>query len=347
MRSLLCPKVWAGASARRADGLQAGHIRSGVGGAIAPSGTMNMSDFWVPDLWIIVTVLAAAFQTVRFMLQKVLATATLSAAGATFSRFVYSAPFIAVLLTAYIHLTEASVPALDLRFWAFGLLGGTTQILATICVVLLFKERNFAVGITFKKTEVIQTVLVGALLLGEFVSAGGFAAIALGVGGLFLLSGGKDARGIHLSDLRNRAAGLGIASGILFAFSAVSYRGATLTLAVEDPVLRAAVTLMAVVAMQTVIMAVWLALRERGEIARVWRARRVAVWIGLTSMGGSLCWFTAFSLQNAAYVQAVGQVEMILSVIASTLFFREKISAREAAGMAILVASILLLIVVV
>ena len=300
---------------------------------------MNM-----PDLWIIVTLLAAAFQTVRFMLQKVLATATLSPAGATFSRFIYSAPFIAALLALYMTMTQASLPALGARFWGFGLLGGTTQILATVCVVALFKARNFAVGITFKKTEVIQTVLVGVRLLGGLVSWGGFAAIALGLVGLLLLSGGKEASGFHLSDLRNRAAGLGIASGILFAFSAVSYRGATLSLATDDPLLRAGVTLMAVVLMQTLIMAVWLYFRESGEMVRVWRARRVALWIGLTSMGGSLCWFIAFTLQNAAYVKALGQIELILSVLASTLFFREKITAREACGIAVLVASILLLI---
>lgn len=297
-----------------------------------------------PELWIIVTFLAAAFQTVRFMLQKVLATSTLSPAGATFSRFLYSAPFIALLLVVYMQATQAQLPALSVRFWGFGLLGAVSQIVATVCVVALFKERNFAVGITFKKTEVIQTVLVGVLLLGELVSWGGFAAIALGLVGLLLLSGGKEARGFHLSDFRNRAAGLGIASGILFAFSAVSYRGASLTLAADDPLLRAGVTLMAVVAMQTLVMVVWLALRERGEMGRVWRARRVAVWIGLTSMGGSLCWFIAFTLQNAAYVKALGQVELILSILASTLFFKEKITSREAIGMAILVASILLLI---
>ena len=302
---------------------------------------------YMPDLWIIVTLLAAVFQTVRFMLQKVLATSTLSAAGATFSRFLYSAPFIALLLIAYMNATGASLPAMDARFWGFGLLGGTTQILATVLVVMLFKERNFAVGITFKKTEVMQTVLVGLLLLGEWVTWGGFAAILLGLVGVLLLSGGKDAKGFHLSDFRNRAAVLGITSGILFAFSGVSYRGASLTLATEDPLLRAGVTLMAVVLMQTIIMTVWLCLRERGEIGRVWAARRVAIWIGLTSMAGSLCWFTAFTLQNAAYVNALGQVEMILSVIASTLFFKEKITAREAIGMTILVASIMLLVLVI
>lgn len=300
-----------------------------------------------PDLWILVTFAAAVFQTVRFMLQKVLATSTLSVAGATFSRFIYSAPFIAVLLATYLWGTGGTVPTLSARFWGFGLLGGATQILATVCVVALFKQRNFAVGITLKKTEVIQTVLVGVLLLGETVSWMGLGAIALGLVGLLLLSGGTETRGFHWRDLNNRAAGLGIASGVLFAFSAVSYRGASLTLLSDDPLLRAGVTLMAVVAMQTALMVVWLWLRQPGEIARVWAARRVAIWIGLTSMGGSLCWFIAFTLQNAAYVKALGQVELILSVLASTLFFRERISAREAIGMAVLVASILLMILVI
>ena len=300
----------------------------------------------LPDLWILVTLAAAVFQTGRFMLQKYLATATLSAAGATFSRFLYSAPFILLGLVAYLALSATPLPALGPGFWAHGLVGGTAQILATVCVVLLFKQRNFAVGITFKKTEVILTVLVGWIILGEGVSATGFAAIALGVVGLLLLSGGAEAKGFHLRDLRNRAAGLGIASGALFAVSAVSYRGASLAVQTDLPVLRAGVTLAAVVTMQSLIMAVYLRLREPGQIRDVWRARRVAVWIGLTSMGGSLCWFIAFTLQNAAYVKALGQVELILSVAASTLFFREKISPREATGMAVLIASILMLVMV-
>lgn len=61
-------------------------------------------------------------------------------------------------------------------------------------------------------------------------------------------------------------------------------------------------------------------------------------------MAGSICWFTAFTLQNAAYVNALGQVELIFSVFATTLFFREKISLREAIGMGVLTVSILLLI---
>ncbi|WP_370400833.1 EamA family transporter [Sulfitobacter sp. JB4-11] len=299
------------------------------------------------ELWIPVTLAAAAFQTVRFMLQKVLATATLSAAGATFSRFLYSLPFIWLLVLGYVAAGGGGLPQIGPQFWAFGLIGATAQILATVCVVLLFKERNFAVGITFKKTEVIQTALVGWIVLGEGVTPLALVAIGLGVVALLLLSGGTGAGGIKLAHLANRAAGLGIASGVLFAFSAVTYRAASLDVVSDDPLMRASVTLACVVAMQTAIMVVWLVLREPGQIAAVWGARRVAVWIGLTSMGGSLCWFIAFTLQNAAYVKALGQVELILSIAASTMFFKEKISGREWLGMAVLVVSILMLVAVI
>ena len=61
-------------------------------------------------------------------------------------------------------------------------------------------------------------------------------------------------------------------------------------------------------------------------------------------MAGSFCWFTAFTLQNAAYVNALGQVELILSLFASVLVFRERVSRRELAGICVLGASILGLI---
>ncbi|WP_339762364.1 DMT family transporter [uncultured Sulfitobacter sp.] len=300
----------------------------------------------LPDLWILVTLAAAFFQTARFMLQKYLATATLSAAGATFSRFLYSAPFIVCGLVAYLLVSGMGLPQIGPGFWAYGLLGGTAQILATVCVVLLFKQRNFAVGITFKKTEVILTVLTSWLILGEGVTVWGFAAIGLGVLALLLLSAKQGENGFRLRDLGNKATGLGIASGFLFAISAVTYRGATLAVMSDMPVLRAGVTLAAVVCMQAAIMAVYLKLREPGQMTAVWQARKVAAWVGMMSMGGSLCWFIAFTLQNAAYVKAFGQVELILSVAASTLFFREKITGREWAGMAVLVASILMLVLV-
>ena len=296
------------------------------------------------SLWIPVTLAAASFQTLRFMLQKYLSTTRLSAEGATFARFAYSAPLVVVLLAVYLGASGQSLPALSGTFWAFSLTGGLAQILATVCVVLLFKQRNFAVGITFKKTEVIQTAMVGFLVLGEGINWGGFAAILIGLAAVLLLSKTPGSTTAGWRQLMNRASGLGLASGILFAVSAVSYRGASLQLGDLEPALRAGITLAAVTSSQMLGMGLWLAWRDRAELRAVWATRRVAIWIGMTSMAGSFCWFLAFTLQNAAYVKALGQSELILSIAASVLVFREKITGREMAGIALLCASILVLV---
>ena len=293
------------------------------------------------SLWIPVTLAAACFQTLRFMLQRQLAIGTLSATGATFARFCYSAPIVAVLATLYLWFSKQALPELPARFWMFGAVGGTAQILATVAVVLLFKARNFAVGITFKKTEVVQTFLVGLIVLGEAVSALGLFAIGLGLIGLLLLSKPPEEAGTGWRHYLNRAAGLGLASGALFAVSAVSYRAASLSLETSDPFLRAGITLSAVTLMQMCAMALWLNWREPGQIRAVWNARAVAIWVGLMSMAGSFCWFLAFTLQTAAYVKALGQVELILSGLASAFLFREVVSKREWLGMGVLLASVL------
>jgi drug/metabolite transporter (DMT)-like permease len=107
---------------------------------------------------------------------------------------------------------------------------------------------------------------------------------------------------------------------------------------------RALITLVVVVTSQLLLMSVWLVWREKGEISRVISGWRVTSLVGLTSVAGSYCWFSAFTLQNAAYVYAVGQTEVILSLLASVLFFREKLSSREGIGIALISASVLALI---
>ncbi len=298
------------------------------------------------ELWIAIALAAATAQTLRFMLQKHLKSTRLSTAGATFSRFIYSAPLVAVLLVIYVQLSGQAFPQTSGRFWFFALGGGLGQILATLCVVALFAERNFAVGITFKKTEVLQSAIVGFVVLGETVTPGGAWAIMLGFVAVLLLSDPPKGSytGPYWKRFFNRAAGLGLLSGVLFGFSAVGYRAASMGLEGGSVALRAGFTLAIVTASQSTAMGLWLMVRDRREILAVFAVWRVGVLVGITSMIGSFLWFTAFTLQSAAYVKAVGQVELMLSVIASVLFFREKISARELGGIALLLVSILVLV---
>ncbi len=296
------------------------------------------------DAWIPITIAAAATQTLRFMLQKHLTSTALSTTGATFARFVYSAPLVAVLIWIYARVSGQPLPAMQGTFWAFALAGGVSQILATLCVVALFAERNFAVGITFKKTEVIQTAIVGYLLLGEGLGQSGWLAVWLGFVGVVILSDQSGGLGRYWIRIANRAAGLGLLSGIFFAISAVSYRGASLALGSGDVALRAGFTLAVVTVGQTITMLALLGWRDRAQIMAVARAWRIAVLVGLASMVGSFCWFTAFTLKNAAYVNTLGQLELIFSILASVLFFKERISRREMLGMAVLLISIVLLV---
>ncbi|MGB1390429.1 MAG: EamA family transporter, partial [Paracoccaceae bacterium] len=188
------------------------------------------------------------------------------------------------------------------------------------------------------------TALLGLVVLGDHVSAGGLAAILIGLVAVLVLSKTPESEGRWWQHLTNRASLIGLTSGVLFAFSAVAYRGASLELGGLEPVLRAGVTLAAVTTLQMVGMAVWLLLRDRAELRAVWNARRTAIFVGLTSMGGSFCWFLAFTLQNAAYVKALGQVELLLSLMASVLFFKEQVTRRELVGMSLLGASIIVLV---
>ena len=87
-------------------------------------------------------------------------------------------------------------------------------------------------------------------------------------------------------------------------------------------------------------------LREPGEVTRVAIAWRRAIWIGVTSLGGSYCWFVAFTLKNAAYAFAVGQVEVILSLVVSVFFFHETFTRKEGVGIALISLSVLVLIAV-
>ena len=298
------------------------------------------------SLWIPVTIFAAFMQNLRFMLQKHLKATKLSTAGATFSRFLFSAPLVAILIAIYLSAVGSSWPELSTRFLVFACFGGIAQILATACVVALFGERNFSVGIVFKKTEVVQTALLGLIVLGEGVSEWGILAIAIGFFGVLLLSDPPDrtAETTWRDRVFNKASGYGLASGALFGVSAIGYRGAALEIAADDVFLRAGVTLAFVTAFQTLVMLLWLFWRERDEIGRVIASWRVSSLVGITSMLGSFGWFTAFALQNAAYVKALGQIELIFTFLGSYFVFKERSSQREILGIVLIVASIFCLI---
>ena len=296
------------------------------------------------ELWIPITIAAAFGQNLRSALQKYLV-GDLSTLGSTYSRFVFGLPFAAIYLYAVVQLSDETLPELNTAFLLYGALGGLSQIAGTQFLISAFQYRNFAVGTTYSKTEALQTALVGFVLLGDTLSPLATLAIFIGAAGVIIMSMAHtelSLRGIAGS-LGQPAALLGLACGAGFGIAAVCYRAASLELG-GSFVLSSAITLFYVLAFQTLTMGVYLALQHRDDLINVFKAWRLTSLVGLVGMLSSAGWFAAMTLQNAAYVRALGQVELLFTFAASLFIFREQIKSLEVWGAALVIGSVLLLI---
>jgi len=291
------------------------------------------------ELWVLIAIGAAFLQNVRSALQKHLK-GQLSTTGATFSRFIFAAPLIVGVLVTLVFAGGYSMPVPNTRFAGFMMLGGVSQITATALLVHLFGLRNFAVGTTLSKMETVQAALFGVIVLSDAISPLAVVALLISLAGVGLISSTNGQSG----GVFNRSALIGIASGTAFAISGISYRGASLSLGSGDFLIRATFTLACVLLFQTLIMLVWLLWKDAGQIGRVFKSWRVSLWVGVAGGFASLGWFSAMTLQNAAYVKAVGQIELLFSFAVSVLIFRERSSGREVVGIILVSLGILLLL---
>ena len=294
------------------------------------------------DLWIPLTVVAAGVQAARTALQKHL-TGRLSVLGVTFTRFFFGLPVILGGLAAYVMVSGQSLPDPNPAFIGFAWVGGLTQLLGNALLLHLLGMSNFTVGTTYTKTEVIQTAGVSFLVLGDRVEPGGLIGIVLAFFGVVIMATSKAGLSIAslIEALRHRPALYGLVVGGLYAVAAVFYRGAALALEDGGFVLRALTTLAWVTAAQVVFMALWLSRREPGVIFSALRAWPMGIWIGLTGIVASACWYTAFTLQNASYVMALGQIELVFAYGASRLVFKERMTLAEAVSVSLTIAGIL------
>lgn len=299
------------------------------------------------ELWIVFSIGAALLQNIRMMLQKHLSENALSTAGTVFSRYLFGAPLAVILVSTIVIYNPDPLPNLNRNFLTFVLFGGASQLVGTFCMVRLFRLRNFTVGIVLQKSEIILAAIFGFAILGDKISKNGFLAISLGGIGLIILSYMPNllSKKSFVTRFLNQASLFGLIGGVAFAVSAISFRGASLSIETGGFIIRSSLTLLFAIVFQTSILISYLYLREKGEMRRVFFAWRIMGLVGLTSMLGSAAWFMAFSLQNAAYVSLVGQIGLVFSFIGSYLVFKEYNTQRELLGIILVMASIIVLIV--
>ena len=297
------------------------------------------------ELWIPVTIAAAFFQNLRSALQRHLK-GRLSTAGAAYVRFLYAWPLALLYVWGLAGWGGLALPAPSAVFLAYCLLGAVSQILFTVFLLWMFSFRNFAVGTTFSKLEVVQVAILGALILGDRLPAVAVVAIAVSALGVIALSLGQTKITVRtlLAGLLDKPTLIGLACAAFLGGSVVFFRGASLSLGHDSVPMAAAYTLAVSLALQTVLMGLYLAWREPSELGRVLREWRWAGAVGVAGVLASIGWFTAFTLQNAAYVRALGQVELVFTFVATAAVFRERVDWRETLGILLVAAGILLLV---
>jgi drug/metabolite transporter (DMT)-like permease len=288
-------------------------------------------------LWIPLTLFAAAAQTVRNTAQRRLID-ELGTLGATLVRFLYGMPLLALWLIGLLALRGFDSPRPTWSFAGWIVLSALSQTAGTALLLRAMAARSFAIGLVYSKSEVIQVALFSIVFLGERASPLTLAAIALTTVGVVLLS--PRAGPGMLQGWSDPAAFFGLASGTAFAVSIVGYRGANLALGAESPFLAAAETLFWAQLLQTLVLGAWLSVSNPAALQGAIRAWRLSLFAGGAGASASLASVTALALESASRVRTLMLIEVVFTYAVSLRVFREAVSRRELAGIALVVLGV-------
>ncbi|UKK85596.1 DMT family transporter [Sphingopyxis sp. BSN-002] len=294
-------------------------------------------------VWLPASLLGGLFQAWRTALQQRLRS-ELSVSGAGLVRYLYGLPFAFAFAVLWLGIPGTPVPAATTQFLGFSAAGAITQMAGTILLIMAFGHRGFVVGTAFSKTEAIQAALVTALFLDEHLPLLAWAGIVVGVAGVLILAlagQGITARQIGQA-LRQPAALCGLGAGSMFACAAIAIKLATAELKGVDTIGSALVTLVVVMAIQSVLHLAWIVARDRETLRGVWRSWRTSGQVGLLSALGSACWYTGFAAAPAALVRIVGQVEVIFTIAFAHFYLRDTVRWHEVLGLLLVAAGVIL-----
>lgn len=291
-------------------------------------------------MWIPITLAAATFQILRTARQHELRS-SLSTAAAGFVRYAYGAPLAVLLSLTVFGALGRDLPTVPARFWPTIALAGVSQIAATIALLQSFRIRDFAIGTVYSKTEVLIVAVLGLFGLDELLSPAGWAgAFLVTIGVVWLAS-----RGSLVGLLRRAgdpAALMGLLAAAGFAGAAVGIGEASRSLEGAPSFDRAVFTLTVLLVFQTVLNAGWFLAREPAEIGRTFRAWRPAIWVGVFSLLGSIGWAWGFTLESAAKVRTLGQVELIIAFAIAHVTLGERHTRTDYAASALVLVGVVL-----
>ena len=291
-------------------------------------------------VWVITSLLAGSFQTIRNATSKSLAR-KLSSESVTFVRFAYAIPFTIIYLFG-LWVLQISFGEFNLKVLAFAVLAALAQATANFLMVKLFAYKNFAVSINFIKSDNLFAAIFGITLFAEFLNPLGWLAVLLSVSGLLLVNY-KKTEFKNLHSIFDKSLFLGLTSGCLFALSSFFVKFANVSYLGGSILANSAMTLIFVLVIQSLLLGFYIFKFKSSEIMVIIKHWKSDFAIGTTSSLASIFWFLSFSLAPVALVRTVGQIEMVLTMFITHKHFKEKLRVNEYLGICLTLLGIIFL----
>ena len=295
--------------------------------------------------WVLITAIASLSQTLRSVFQKNIIE-DVGVLASAYSRFIFALPFVALLAVFFLDIEELLIlNNLSVKTWFFLVTASICQILFTIILIKLFTLRSFAIGVAFSKTEVIQTTLLEIVIIGFILTSHVLLAIIIGFIGMLFMSKQKLIGNVGHSRLFLQQVILGVSCGIFLGLSSVLFKVALDSVAIDIIYKKVIVLSFLALAIQSVIFGAYIVIAdEKKKLDKLFNVWKKGLPVGFFGCSATFCWFYAFSLVDATLVRAVGQLEIVFSVLMSYIFYKERITGSELIGMSLITISILALL---
>ncbi len=292
-------------------------------------------------MWLFLTLTASIFQAFRNSFQRGL----MSSAGvwaATWVRFAFGVPIsLGVFLT--LSIVQGTIGIAEPKaFVIYSAIGAFAQIMGTMTLLKSMENSSFALGATLQHSSLAITALFGFFALGDNLSAISWSGILIASIGMILATWPKSGstKAVALSDLRAGLWGLG--SGLSFAISVNSFRGAVLSVTPDATLIASALTVTWVQFTQGLFLGLYLLIWQRANFIIALKSWKQSLSAGAAGASASIMWFLALGLAPAAMIKAINLlIESPASIIIGAFKFKERLPMRKLIAIALILIGVI------
>lgn len=249
---------------------------------------------------------------------------------------------IVVLIFAWIMVWIAGsahdITALSAKTWVFLVLSGLATGASWLCYFKALQTGDVNKVVPIDKSSTVLTILLALIFLGESVSGVKICAIVLIGAGTFMMIEKKDTDG--------SAAGGG--KWLIYALLSAVFASMTSILG-KIGIENVESNLGTAIRTCVVLLMAWMIVLVKGKQSSLKKIPRNELWFiclsGLATGASWLCYYRALQDGPASAVVPIDKLSILVSIAFSFFVFKERLSKKAAAGLVLIVAGTMLMLV--